>query len=187
MNKYLTISFALLIFAAITFLFSCESTVETLFFDVKYEKTSNLNPIDSLDAPPINTVFVIETIPVSLNSDSIITANNFSSGVILSANLSSSQISIVSPASGNFNVFSQFDLYVAFSDFSEELLVASWSQPEEEETNVEMSIKNSDILKYVLQHNFMFYLKGSILDTLPAKEVILNIDTKIDLRFEPLS
>ena len=100
MKKYFTISFALLVFAAITFLFSCESTVETLFFDVKYGKTSNLNPIDSLDAPPINTVFVIDTIPVSLNSESIITANNFSSGVILSANLSSSQISIISPASG---------------------------------------------------------------------------------------
>jgi hypothetical protein len=164
---------------------SCSKAKQLSAFDVVYTlpKVYFSYTVKSLKLPEVT----IYTGKLSINLDSILSANNFPSGVIASAYLSRLAMVITAPPGATFNWLKSVRMVgSADSTFLHPTDLGSDTLIDPNATTIDLALKNVDIKPILFKNNFYLKILATPSGQIPASSINMYLDSQIKLHIEPL-
>ena len=164
---------------------SCNKAKQLVAFDVVYTfpKVYFSYTVKDLDLPEIT----LYTGKVSINFDSILSANNISSGIIASAYLSRLAMVITAPPGATFNWLESVRMVgSADSTFQQSTDLGSDTLIDPNATTIDLALKNVDIKPILFKNSFYLKILATPSGQIPASSINMYLDSQIKLHIEPL-
>ncbi len=169
---------------------SCDETKDAIndlaTFEVNYDLPAVQFELDSLNFKATEVVLAETTI--SVNIDSILNANNVSSGALEGATFTKITVSILSPDGANFDFVENMRISAAFlADFSDEVQLATTGTIEDGSTTVDFIFENNDLTTYLQAEQFHTRLYGTLNGPVPFGLVGMEWLSTVQITIAPLN
>lgn len=180
----------ILLLIGFTMFQSCDETEDAVkdlaTFKVNYDLPAVSFELDSALFKSEEVILAQTT--VSVNIDSILEANNVSSGMLEGAQFTKVTVEILSPDGANFDFVDNMRVTVAMnSDFSDENQIAETGNIQEGSTSVDFIFDNTDLSAYMTADNFHSRLYGTLNGPVPFGMVGMQWLSSVQITIQPLN
>lgn len=168
------------------FLTSCSKAKELAAFDVTYNfpKVSFSYSVTKLKVLPEVTLY---TGKLSINMDSILSANHVPSGIIGSAHLSKLSMVITAPPGATFNWLASVRMIgSADSTFQQPTSLGSATNIPPTATSIDLALEDVDIKPILFKNSYWLRILATPSGTLPGSSISMYLDSQIKIHIEPL-
>ena len=165
---------------------SCAKAKQLAAFDVNYTFPKvyfSYSPKLQKQLPE----FTLFTVKLSVNMDSILSANHIPSGIIASAYLSKLAMVITNPPDANFNWLQSVKMVGSVdSTFSQPLLLGSDTLIAAGSKTIDLAINKIDIKPIFFKNSYYLKILATPSGQIPAASVNMYLESAIRLHIEPL-
>jgi len=135
--------------------------------------------------PPGGASLPFPTFPVVTNSQQYISQYKTSTDKIVSFDLSSMQVQILSPSTENFDFLDSIQIYISAANQPEVLVAYQYSVPKGQ-TTLSLAVPSGLNLKNYFIQDTMYFRVNSHINAVPASGTTLNIASSFNLVANPL-
>ena len=165
----------ILSFLAVT---SCKKLSQLFTFEISNSENIKI-PASGLVSVPI-----ISPVPVTVHSQESFENNNTNANLVKDVSLKSLTLTIIDPASENFNFLKSIKIYIGTSQ-EDKVALASLENVPMGASTIELISNNSKLDKYIKGSSYTLYTEVTLRSNV-AKELTVRADSKFKVTADPL-
>ena len=157
---------------------SCKKLSELLTFEISNSENIKI-PASGLVSVPL-----IAPVPVTMNSEESFENNNTKANLVKDVSLTKLTLTIIDPATGNFNFLKSITIYIG-TDQNDKVLLASLDNVPTGVTTIELISHNSKLDKYIKASTYTLYTEVTLRANV-TNELTVRADSKFKVTADPL-
>ncbi len=124
---------------------------------------------------PINTPFDIPTPPIPTQSSQVFENNNTSKDLIEQAKLKKMKLSIISPATGNFDFIKDIEIYISADGLPEKKIAWIYDHPNDRQNILNLETTTIDLKDYVKKDEISIRIK-TVTDEILTQDYEIKVE-----------